>query len=100
MKQQIFLAAILCAVASWAYADGDDTPLEISVVTGTRIEQPLQKSLSHTTVITRQDIEQSQAVDVPSVLKNLAGVEFYQSGGIGKQSSLFLRGTNSSHVLI
>ena len=100
MKQKKLVAAILCAVAPLAYADSDDTPLEIRVVTGTRIEQPLQKSLSHTTVITHQDIEQSQAVDVPSVLRNLAGVEFYQSGGVGKQSSLFLRGTNSSHVLI
>ena len=37
---------------------------------------------------------------MPSLLKSLAGVEIYQSGGIGKQSSLFLRGTNSSHTLV
>ena len=106
MKLQNFHAAILCAVAlstsitSLAAATEENTPLEITIVTGTRFSQPLKQSLFHTSVITEHDIQDSQAVDVPSLLKNLAGVEFYQSGGIGKQSSLFMRGTNSSHVLI
>ncbi len=100
MKLQKTLAAILCAAVSLAYATEENTPLELLIVTGTRIEQPLKQALSHSTVITQKDIQDSQAVDVPSLLKTLAGVEFYQSGGIGKQSSLFLRGTNSSHVLV
>ena len=75
-------------------------PMKIFIVTGTRIGQPLKQTLSHATVINQQEIQNSQATDVPSLLKNLAGVEFYQSGGIGKQASLFMRGTNSSHVLI
>lgn len=75
-------------------------PMKIFIITGTRIEQPLKQTLSHATVITQQEIQDSQAVDVPALLKTLAGVEFYQSGGVGKQSSLFMRGTNSSHVLI
>ncbi len=100
MKLQKTLAAILCAATSLAGATEEPTPLELIIVTGTRIEQPLKQALSHSTVITQKDIQDSQAVDVPSMLKNLAGVEFYQSGGIGKQGSLFLRGTNSSHVLV
>ena len=98
MKQQKILAAILCAVTPLAYAATD--ALDEIVVTATRIAQPLKQSLSSTTVITQQDIQTSQAVDVPSILRNLAGVEFVQSGGIGQQSSLFLRGSNSSHVLV
>ena len=112
MKLQNLLAAILCAVASsasitslayaatLASATEESNPLEITIVTGARFSQPLKQSLFHASVITAHDIQDSQAVDVPSLLKNLAGVEFYQSGGIGKQSSLFLRGTNSSHVLV
>jgi vitamin B12 transporter len=99
MKQQKLLAAILCAATPLAYAASDATLDEI-VVTATRIAQPLKQSLIHTTVISRQDILDAQAVDVPGALKNLAGVEFYQSGGVGQQSSLFMRGTNSSHVLV
>lgn len=100
MKQQKLLAVILVAATFNVYANSDNKPLEILVVTGTRIEQPLKQSLSHTTVITRKDIEASQATDAASVLKNLAGIEFSQSGGTGKQSSMFVRGTNSSHVLV
>ncbi len=100
MKLQKTLAAILCAAASLAGATEENTPLELLIVTGTRIEQPLKQALSHSTVITQKDIQGSQAVDVPSLLKTLAGVEFYQSGGIGKLGGLSMRGTNSSHVLV
>ncbi len=100
MKLQKTLAAILCAATSLACATEENTPLELLIVTGTRIEQPLKQALSHSTVITQKDIQDSQAVDVPSLLKNLAGVEFDQSGGIGKVSGLGLRGTKSSHVLV
>ena len=113
----LLLAVILCAAISSAHAQtesapaseidttpqGDNelaAPMKIFIVTGTRIGQPLKQTLSHATVINQQDIQASQATDVPALLKNLAGVEFYQSGGIGKQASLFMRGTNSSHVLI
>lgn len=98
MKQKKLFAALLCAVTPLAYAAADS--LDEMVVTATRTEQALTQTLSHATVISRKDIEDSQATDVPALLKNLAGVEVYQSGGIGKQSSLFLRGTNSSHTLV
>jgi vitamin B12 transporter len=98
MKQKHFIAALLFVATPLAQAATDS--LDEVVVTATRTEQALTQTLSHTTVITRKDIETSQAADVPSLLKNLAGVEVYQSGGIGKQSSLFLRGTNSNHTLV
>jgi vitamin B12 transporter len=99
MKQQSFSAVLLCAAASFAYAE-TATVLDEVVVTAARVEQPLDQSMAHTTVISQKEIRESQAVDVPALLKNLAGVEIYQSGGIGKQSSLFVRGTNSSHALV
>jgi vitamin B12 transporter len=100
MNQQKLLAAFLCAVTPLAYAASNNEPLEILVTTGTRIEQPLSQSLTDTTVITAQDIRNSQAPDVLTVLKDVAGLEVAQSGGVGQQSSLFMRGTNSDHVLV
>jgi len=76
------------------------TPMELVITTPTRMPQSLDKAIADTVVLDEQDIRNSGTVDVPSLLKNLAGVEFYQTGGTGKQSSLFLRGTNSSHVLV
>ena len=99
MKKHQLLAVFLCSLTPLAQAE-TDLKLDEIVVTATRVEQSLKRSLSSTSVITRADIVESQAVDVPSVLKNLAGIELYQSGGTGKQSSLFMRGSNSSHVLV
>jgi len=93
------LAAILCAAPSIVHAAADDSLGEV-VVTATRLEQPLNQTLSSTTVITEQDIRNSQAPDVPTILRSVAGVEIDQNGGTGKTSGVFLRGTNSTHVLV
>ena len=99
MKQKLTTIALFCAIALplAAYAE---TPMELVIITPTRMPQSLDKTIADTAVLDEQAIRNSGAVDVPSLLKNLAGVEFYQTGGTGKQGSLFLRGTNSSHVLV
>lgn len=99
MKQSQLLAAILSALSPLASAADNEIPGEI-VVTATRIEQPLNKTLASTTVITQEDIRNSQASDVPTILRSLAGVEVAQNGGIGKPASLFLRGSNDTQVLV
>ncbi|MFN3595161.1 MAG: TonB-dependent receptor domain-containing protein [Thiobacillaceae bacterium] len=80
--------------------DATDTYLDEIVVTASRVRQPLTHSLRHTTVITAADIRASQAVDLPALLRQQAGIEVTQSGGIGAQSSLFLRGANSNQTLV
>lgn len=97
-KNRLF-AAMLCAVPSVVQAATDETLGEV-VVTATRLKQPLNQSLSSVTVINEQDIRDSQAPDVPTILRNVAGVETDPSGGTGKTTGLFLRGTDSNHVLV
>ena len=99
MKQATLLAAVLCAATPLVYAAPGGMLDEI-VVTATREPQALDQSLASATLITAQDIRESQASDVPTLLKDVAGVEFAQSGGVGQQGSLFLRGSNSNHVLV
>ncbi len=98
MKKNKLIAALLCAASPIVQA-ADQPDNEIMVVTP-RIEQPLSQSLASTTVISAEDIRNSQAPDLPTILRNVAGVEFSQTGGIGKSASLFLRGTNSNQVLV
>ena len=80
--------------------DATDTYLDEIVVTASRVRQPLTQSLRHTTVITAADIRASQAADLPTLLRQQAGIEVTQSGGVGTQSSLFLRGANSNQALV
>ncbi|CAN7614557.1 TonB-dependent vitamin B12 receptor [Aquipseudomonas alcaligenes] len=77
-------------------------PLELDeqVVTATRSEQPVRASLAATTVIDRAAIERSQASSVPELLRKVPGVTLSNNGGPGKNTTLFMRGSESDHVLV
>ncbi|WP_197328389.1 TonB-dependent receptor domain-containing protein [Ralstonia syzygii] len=102
------LAGALTGVAAgpvWAQSDTQaaGTPvgeLNRTVVTASRSEQRLADALPHTTVITRADIERSQAPDAVSLLRREAGIEIAQAGGPGATASLFMRGAGSNQTLI
>jgi vitamin B12 transporter len=92
--------AILVALdACNALADPYVQTLDAVEVTGQRTPEPVADALLSTTVISRQDIEQSQMIDLVSILRQVAGVEIAQAGGVGGQASLFLRGANSDQTL-
>ncbi|MCP1173721.1 TonB-dependent receptor plug domain-containing protein [Ralstonia chuxiongensis] len=74
--------------------------LNPTVVTASRSEQPLSDALPHTTVISRADIERSQASDAVTLLRREAGIEITQNGGPGTSASLFMRGASSSQTLV
>jgi len=85
-----------------AGASAQATPTELpnAVITPARIEQSIDDALPATTVITRADIERWQLSDFVSALGRQVGVEFAQTGGQGGAASLFVRGANSSQVLV
>ncbi len=70
------------------------------VVTATRTETPINQLSTAATVYTRKDIERLQVQTLPDLLKIAPGADLVQSGGMGTNSSLFLRGTNSDQVLV
>lgn len=74
--------------------------LDEQVVTATRSEQPVRASLAATTVIDRAAIERSQASSVPELLRKVPGVTLSNNGGPGKNTTLFMRGSESDHVLV
>ena len=70
------------------------------VVSASRIEQPLSQALSSVSVITRAEIEKSQAPSLADLLQGEAGFEFGRNGGPGTTTSFFLRGQNSTHLAV
>ena len=70
------------------------------VVTASRNEQAHEDALPHTSVVTRDDIRNSSAIDLPSLLQREAGIQVVQSGGLGQDTTLFMRGSTSKQVLI
>lgn len=87
-------------ILSCAQADVTDIEAEKVLVTATRSAQTADSSLAAVSIITRADIERSQAADVVQLLRDYAGVDVARTGGAGQQTSVFLRGTDSNHVLV
>lgn len=77
-----------------------DAALESVVVTATRSETTIDRSLADVVVIDSQTIRDAGAASLPELLRSAGGVEVSQSGGAGTNSGLFLRGTKTSQTLI
>src|ERR1051326_8753907 len=90
-------AAPLLAFCSLAFAQTDDDAV---VVTASRTEQRIRDAIPHTTVLMRQDIRDSQGVDLPTLRRRGGEIELSQNGGLGENASLFMRGGRSAQTLV
>jgi len=70
------------------------------VVSGARTAQTADEVLVPVSVITREEIEKFQVNSVQELIRATPGVAVTNNGGQGKISSVFLRGTESDHVLV
>jgi len=71
----------------------------ITVVATGQVE-PLVRSGQSISVVGRDEIEAVQGPDLTRVLERLPGVTAARSGGLGSQTSLFVRGANSQQLLV
>lgn len=92
------LAVLQSSLGTPALAQSSQLPE--TVVTASRIEQPLADVLPSVTLITRADIERSQAASLADLLQGEAGFEFGRNGGPGTVTSFFLRGAASTNMVV
>lgn len=100
VQSRILSLAVLAALPGITHAQDAATALDPMLVTATRTATALDDSLSPAQVIDRATIESSQATSLQDLLRGRAGINLANTGGLGKQTSLFLRGTNSAHTLV
>ena len=100
MKQNVITLALAGAIALPISSFADTPDMEEIVVTASRMPQALDKSIADTTVLTPQEIKNSGAPDVATLLRSVPGIEIAQTGGIGSQASIYMRGTNANQVLV
>lgn len=74
--------------------------VEHMVITANRTAQTVNETLAPVTIIERADIERLQPASLPELLRGLPGINISNNGGAGKQTSLFLRGSDSDHLLV
>lgn len=92
--------SIFLASFSMAAEPKQEEALAPVVVTATRIETLQEEVTTSISVITAEDIRAQQAETVLEVLRNGPGLDVVQTGSRGSVTSVFIRGSESDHVLV
>ncbi|MDA8258663.1 MAG: TonB-dependent receptor [Betaproteobacteria bacterium] len=74
--------------------------LAVVVVTATRQATRTNELIADLTVIEREAIEQAGPTTLPELLSRQPGLHVVDNGGVGKATSVFMRGTSSTHTLL
>jgi vitamin B12 transporter len=89
------LLSLLFLAASISADELDDV-----IVTATRTSQTVAATLASVTVITGEQIESRQARSIEDLLLGVEGLAIGNSGGPGRLTSFFVRGTDADHLLV
>ena len=81
-------------------AGGSGASLRPTVVTATRTAQRADELVSDVSVIDRAAIEKSAGRTLPEVLARVPGLQFSSNGGLGKSSSVNIRGAEARHTIL
>jgi vitamin B12 transporter len=92
------LAGLSVLFGSFPAMAADD--LHETIITANRTATSLDTTVAATTVITRAQIEAMQARSLEDLLRGVDGLNIGNSGGPGKLTSFFVRGTEPEHLLV
>lgn len=92
------LVGLSVVFVSFPVMAADD--LRETIITANRTATSPDTTMAATTVITRQQIEAMQARSVEDLLRGVDGLNVGNSGGPGKLTSFFVRGTEPEHLLV
>jgi len=74
--------------------------LDPVLVTATRQATRVSETLADVTVIQREDIEKASGSSAVELIARQPGIQLSNNGGLGKTSSLFIRGAEARHTLL
>ena len=77
----------------------NEEPITI-VITAARSAQTVDETMAPVTIIDRKQIEASGATNAPEILATVPGLIITNNGGVGQQTSVFLRGAESDQTLV
>jgi vitamin B12 transporter len=92
--------ALTSPVLSQTVFAAEQINLDEVVVTASRTPQPRESVIADVTVIDEKEIQRAGQSTLVELLAQQPGIEITSSGGAGTISSIFMRGTNSGHVVV
>jgi len=94
------LSLITATLLLTTHTHADETLEPITIVSANKTTQSIQNTTSNVTVITSEDIEENGYQTVAQAINTVAGISVTNSGGLGQQTSFFVRGADSGKVLV
>ncbi|MGB7402208.1 MAG: TonB-dependent receptor [Arcobacter sp.] len=73
---------------------------QITVVSATKSEQSIKDVTSNIDVITKAEIEERHFNTVSEAINSVAGINVISNGGLGKATSVFMRGFDTQRILV
>lgn len=99
MSKKIIASLIALAFAAPTYS-AENIALDDVVVTATRTPQPREAVIADVTVIASEEIQRGGQTTLVELLQRQPGIEITSNGGAGTTSGIFMRGTNTNHVVV
>jgi len=83
-----------------AFAEDNEEELKAIEITATRTSIEEENPASALTIITQEEIQQKQHMQVKDILREQLGLNVVTPGRLGAPSSVFMRGANSASTLV
>jgi vitamin B12 transporter len=105
MKKTLIALSITSALISpLTFAESsqikaDNAVDETILITSNPYNQSIDEIMSTVSIINRIDIDRIQPKSVAELLQTTAGIDIASNGGAAQVTSVFVRGTNSTHTL-
>ncbi|MBC8237308.1 MAG: TonB-dependent receptor [Helicobacteraceae bacterium] len=100
MQKNIQLSLVLVALTGSLYANSAIELEPITVTSATKTAQSIKDVTSNVNVITSTEIEEKNYTTVTEALNSVSGISFTSNGGLGKATSVMVRGFDSKRVLV
>ena len=95
-----FIAAILFIIILPGIAQPEEVDLDKIVITPTKTEALQSQVGTSSTVISSDQIEGNQSIDVSDTLRNVPGISVSQSGSTGSLTDIYMRGAKPEYTLV
>lgn len=99
MKKRELSLLLVVLLSSTTFAKNIDLD-KITITTPTKSNQSLVNTTANVDIITSDELEMRGFKTVQKALSTIAGISLSQNGGLGKSSSIKVRGFDSQRVLV
>lgn len=100
MKKTVQLSFLLATLMSQLHATNQYTLENINVEASQATTLKKKDVTDSTIVITKEAIDEARITTLTGALSQLGNITISQSGGVGQQASMFVRGMDSRRILI